>query len=94
MLLSPGLSAMKSPPVATVLVMLGLVPSIHAFATASFSLPSWSAQADHPRVCQPRAESVVFHRRSSSRFAAGKTWMLGTSPSMTVERVTLAGSPL
>ena len=58
---------MDSPTVATILVMLGLVPSIHAFATASFSLPS------------------------SSGFAAGKTWMLGTSPSMTVERAGLAG---
>jgi transposase len=50
---------------------------------ASLSMPSWSAKADHPRVCKPGAGYFAPFWRIIRGVAEAKTWMLGTSPSMT-----------
>src|SRR5262249_38907092 len=49
----------------------------------TFSPASWSAKADHPRVCLPPTKHSTTLRRYLSTRWHRKTWMLGTSPSMT-----------
>jgi hypothetical protein len=72
------------PQVTLSIVMAGTGPRLSGSGQqALLSQPSWSAKADHPRVCPPQAVhfgplSSIFLKRSGP-----KTGMLGTSPSTT-----------
>ena len=49
---------------APVLIMLGTAAALRLKSEVSLSPPSWSAKADHPRVCRLRARSLFSCRTS------------------------------